>query len=106
MMCFMFRRFRPLLIAALLLAAQQAGIAHLSAHAAARLREAPVPAQGENHDCAQCLQFASLASAVPVAMSVPPVIRAPVDRFVELPASAPASIAAPGYRSRAPPSTT
>ncbi|MFM2288391.1 MAG: hypothetical protein RL684_1534 [Pseudomonadota bacterium] len=99
----MIRRIRPLLLALALLLSQQAGIAHLTGHAAQRLREQPVPAQGENHDCTQCVLYAALGAAPLSALVAPAVVPAGVPQAIEFPLARTVARAALAYRSRAPP---
>lgn len=99
----LFRRLRPVLLALALLLSQQAGIVHLTGHAAQRLREQPAPVQGENHDCAQCVLYAALGAAPlasPPALASPPLHASQAIAPVATRAVARALVS---YRSRAPP---
>jgi hypothetical protein len=99
----MIRRLRPLMLALALLLSQQAGIAHLTGHAAQRLREQPAPVQGENHDCAQCVLYAALGAAPLAAHATPACLPAHAPQAIEFPPARIVQRALTAYRSRAPP---
>jgi hypothetical protein len=101
----MSRPLRHVLLALLLLLAQQAGIVHLTTHATQRLREAPAAVDDSAARCAQCVLYASLGAS-PVPAVAAPACLPPA--FLEVPAT-PGQATRPGpfdaYRSRAPPRT-
>jgi len=99
----MFKRLRPLLLALALLLSQQAGIVHLTGHAAQRLREQPAPAQGENHDCAQCVLYAALGAAPLATQATPAFLPVRAPQAIAFDYTRAAQRAATAYRSRAPP---
>jgi hypothetical protein len=96
------RRWPQMLLVALLLFTQQLGIAHLTAHAAERLKDHQGTTQNEDGACAKCAFYASLGSSPPCSATafVHHVVQVPICAVVGSPAH---SRSVTVYRSRAPP---
>jgi hypothetical protein len=98
------RPWQQFVLVALLVFTQQMGVAHLTAHAAERLRDHQGTTQTDDGSCAKCAAYASFGSSPPpslqslahvVVQELRPVARATVaiSRTVAV------------YQSRAPPTT-
>jgi hypothetical protein len=100
----MSRLVRHVLLALLLVFAQQAGIAHLTSHATQRLHDtATTTTDDGTARCAQCVLYASLGTSPVPAITTPDVITprpTQLPAAIEQPAGAQPTNA---YRSRAPP---
>ena len=96
------RRWKHFLLVALLVFTQQAGVAHLTAHAVERLKDHQGTTQTDDGSCAKCAVYASLGSSPPSSITAfaRVVVQLPLAAATATPARA-RTVAV--YQSRAPP---
>jgi hypothetical protein len=105
----MSRLLRHVLLALMLAFAQQAGIAHLTAHATQQLgtatgqHDAPATTEDGTARCAQCVLYASLGASPVPAVATPDFIPPRPLQVPDLQARTIQVRAPAAYRSRAPP---
>jgi hypothetical protein len=96
------RPWQQFVLVALLVFTQQMGIAHLTAHAAERLRDHQGTAQTDEGSCAKCAAYASFGSSPPSSLHA--LARTVVQQPLTVaPATMAESRTVAVYQSRAPP---